>query len=214
MAQQEKLQALWEDVRKTLRGGDTVNRALWEAADAAVPLTVEEGALIIGFDPADMRHSSYLETPTNQSRIQEILQARTGKRFELRCIEGDTLEAWEHLKKRQQQREERAKAEFARQRAQSEAAETWENVALELQNLFATTERRGEAKIQAQMLVHALPMVHRTEKKAREQNPNADRLHDQALNRMFSRIATVCGMPESTVALEYLRYRSAHRDDD
>ena len=106
------LKALWKDVDMAVRRLPGTTRTLWEAVEAAVPLVIEGDTLILGFDPKDMRHASYVETRVNKSQVQQVLQAKTGKRLDIRCIEGATVDAWERTKEREAQREHRENVRY------------------------------------------------------------------------------------------------------
>lgn len=186
-------------------------RTLWEAVQAAVPLTIEGEMLVLGFDPKDMRHASYVETRINKSQVQQVLQAKTGKRLDIRCIEGATVEAWERTKAREADRERATQEALDAQRAHSASIQGWSQLGADLQALFASTEARRYATSQAQLLIKALPMVYDTESRVRQQDPEAAHEAVMGLNRAFDRIATVCDLPATQVALEYLRYKATRK---
>ncbi len=210
MAQELDLDALWQQVNEALRRGP-INRALWEAAAAAKPLIIENDTLVVGFNPKDMRHASYLETTVNKNRIQEILQARTTQRLDLRCIEGDTLAAWEHTKERDAAREAKSRAGFEAVQAHRGVASKWEEFNQELIRFFAAQETRRTATRRARLLIKAMPMVAEKEAELRNEDPEAVELHERELNRVFEKIATQCDLPATQVALEYLRYKGSRK---
>lgn len=205
------LKALWKDVDMAVRRLPGTTRTLWEAVEAAVPLTIEGETLILGFDPKDMRHASYVETRVNKSQVQQVLQAKTGKRLDIRCIEGATLDAWERTKDREAQRERATQEALEQQRAHTASTRGWSQLNADLQALFASTEARRYATSQAQLFVKALPMVYETETRVRQQDPDAEHDAILGLNRAFDRIATVCDLPATQVALEYMRYKAARK---
>lgn len=211
MVDQAKLIELWKQVDQGLRRLPGTTRALWEASAAAVPLTVEDDVLILGFEPKDMRHASYLETRVNKSQVLQVVQAKTGKRLDLRCIEGATIDAWERAKEREQQRIKATADALAERQAHKASTEGWAKLTNDLQVLFTGMAARRHATAQAQLLLKALPMVYSTEMAARTTDPDNESEHVMGLNRAFDRIATVCDLPATQVALEYMRYANSRK---
>ncbi len=210
MAADIDLQKLWQAVNQALRR-QPVSRAVWEAADAAVPLELDGEMLVLGFEPRDMRHASYLETTVNKARIQEILQAKTGKRLDVRCIEGTAPDTWENTKAREAEQQARTRAGFDHLRTHGTAITAWETLSHNLTNLFANTEARRLYTVQAATLVKVLPMVYETDTSARAADPDATAINDRELNRIMDKLATFADLPPTQVALEYLRYRGSRK---
>lgn len=210
MANGIDLDRLWAMVNEALRRGP-INRALWEAADAARALAIEDETLILGFEPKDMRHASYLETTVNKTRIQEIVQARIGRRLEVKCIEGATPEAWEHTKARDAEAEAKIRANMETIQAHGSSMTAWEDLNQRLLKLFTATDARRFATVQASLLVKSLPMVYETDAQVRTSDPGADVIHNRELNRIFEKLATYCDVPATQVALEFMRYRGSRR---
>jgi len=210
MVDTEKLEALWQEVNAALRRGP-INRGLWEAAAAAHPLALENDVLVLGFEPKDMAQAGYLETTMNRNRIREILQARTGRRLDIKCIEGATIEAWENVKRREQELEAKAQAQVEHLQAHGTTIAAWEDLNQRLVRLFSSTEIRRLPSVLASLLVKSLPMVYETDVQVRTSDPGAEALHNRELNRIFDKLGTYCDLPATQVALEYMRYRSSRR---
>jgi hypothetical protein len=210
MVDSAKLEALWQQVNEALRRGP-VNRALWEAAAAAHPLALDGGFLVVGFEPKDMPQAGYLETTINRNRIREILQARTGRRLDIKCIEGATLEAWEHAKLREQELEAKAQAQVEHLQAHGTTIAAWEDLNQRLVRLFSSSEIRRLPSVLASLLVKSLPMVYETDAQVRTSDPGAEAIHNRELNRIFDKLGTYCDIPATQVALEYMRYRGSRR---
>ena len=202
---------LWQSVNAALRRGQTINRALWEAADAAQPLAISDDVLVLGFEPKDMRHASYLETTINKNKIQEILQARTGRRLDVKCIEGATIEHWERTKSREAESEAKSRAILETTLAHTSSTKAWEDLNQRLLMLFQSTEARRLASVQASLLVKSLPIIYETDAQVRASDPGAEMIHNRELNRAFEKLATYCDLPSTQVALEYMRLRGSKR---
>ncbi|MGD9519439.1 MAG: hypothetical protein AB7W28_07965 [Armatimonadota bacterium] len=201
---------LWKAVIEGLHRGP-VNRSLWDAVARAVPLTIEDSTFVIGFNPRDMRYASYVQTAANRMRIQEILLARSGRRLELRVIEGDTLDAWRRVKQIERLSEERAEDQVRETTARSQSVRAWSELNEKLIKLFSSVQARRYPIQLARLLAKSLSMVYETDVVVRHSDPEGAVFHDRELNRVCDRLATYCDLTPVAVAVEYLRYRSSRR---
>lgn len=204
------LEKLWAAVIEGLHRGP-VNRSLWQAAERAKPITIENGVLIIGFNPRDMRYAGYLQTAPNRSRIQEIIMARTGRRLDMRVIEGDTIEDWRRVKQIERLSEERVEEQVREIEARRESVRAWADLNEDLIKLFSATTARRYPMNLARMFAKALAMVYETDVQVRAADPQGTPFHDRELNRICDKLASYCDLPATAVAVEYLRYRSSRR---
>lgn len=208
MTEEINVEQLWQATRQMLQEGE-VNRPLWEAAAAVRPITVDQDTVILGLEASQMQHASYLETAVNKSRIQQIFESLVGRRLDLRVIPGTTQQAWERLKQREQDSIDTTAARARVHIAGQAALNVWREGSQEVGVLLKGTRAQARSMQLAQSLIKALPLIWQTEQKARQQEPEAEELHSQQLDRVLERVATYCNLPPPVVALEYLRYRSA-----
>jgi len=200
----------WEQVSSLLVKED-VAPAVWEAARAAEALVVEEGTFVLGFSPANMRHASYLETSTTASIIRKLLKQVTGQDLQLRCIEGNTIEAWENVKAREQATVERLSG-AVRQRSESRAAQgVWDELSEKVSAMCKEAIGSDLPLTSAKLVAGALPVIMEGEAAARKADPDATEVHERQLNRVLERLGTLCNLPATAVALEYLRLTSRRR---
>lgn len=210
MSEERDLTAMWNSVNIELRKGE-IDRSLWEAAKAATPLVIEDDALVLGFSPAEMRQAGYITTPAKKVRVQAVLQKLLGRRLEIVTIEGETPEAWEKYKARQQAQTDRTMEDAQFRSEHKGALGVWENLAGELHRLFKETQQRRFPEQLARLLIRALPIVADAEEKARAEEPDAEQLHFTHLNRSFDKLQTYTDIPAPIVALEYMRYRASRK---
>lgn len=205
------LEKVWKHVDVETKKA-SINRSLWEAVGAAKPLVIDEGKFIVGLAPADMRLSGYMTTPQNRVQIEAYLvKAIGGERLELTVIEGDTAEAWEKLKGRQQAQVDHT-LDAAQFRSEHKGAlGVWEGLAADMHRMFTETQQRRFAEQLARLLVKLLPVIADADDKAHEAEPEAEQVHFIHLNRAFDKVATYTDIPAPIVALEYLRYRSSRK---
>jgi hypothetical protein len=210
MSEKLDLHTLWQNVNIELRKGD-IDRSLWEAARAAVPLAVEDDVLVLGLKPSEMRMGGYLTTPAKRTQIVAIIQRLSGLRVELQVIEGDSVEAWEKHKQRHQAQVDHTMDQAQYRSEHKGALGVWENLGVELHRLFSETQKRRFPEQLARLLIRALPIIADAEEKAREAEPEAEQVHFTHLNRSFDKLSTYTDIPAPIVALEYMRYRGSRR---
>ncbi|HEY3398638.1 MAG TPA: hypothetical protein VGM19_13365 [Armatimonadota bacterium] len=204
------LQQLWQEVNQLLREGQ-VNRALWDAADVAVPIALVDDTLILGMEPRDFRHASYLQTDINRAKVRQILHARTGSNLNLRVIEGTTLADWERTQSREQEAEQRASGALREVVSYRGAQSVWEGASQELTQLFTNTKNRAYATSKARLMVKAFPILQQAEQAALAAESAQQEAHQRQLNRLIDRVATYVDMPPTALALEYLRYLASQK---
>lgn len=202
------VEELWERTRQQLEQGD-INRPLWEAAAAARAIALDENNVILALPASEMRHASYLETAINKSRIQQILESLTGRRLDLRVIEGRTAEDWARIKQREQAATDTTATRLRARAASQTTLDTWQVGGRQVAEMLSGTRARARSIGLAQLLLKVLPTIWETEQEARQQDSDNEDLHNQQLDRILERVATYCNLPAPVVALEYLRYRSA-----
>lgn len=210
MDQPVDLNQVWAKINVGIRKG-AINRSLWEAAEAARALAIEDGKFIVGLAPADMRMSGYMTTPANKVQIEGLIQSLLGERLEITVIEGREPEDWEKYKQRQQSQVDHTfdQAEFRSQH--KGALGVWEGLAADMHRMFTETQQRRFAEQLARLLVRLLPVIADAEDKAREAEPAEEQLHFTHLNRAFDKVSTYTDIPGPIVALEYLRYRQSRK---
>ncbi len=212
MSGQIDVRKLWDAVNQTLHEG-AINRPLWEAARTAVPLVIEEESdtLVLGMPTARMDLAGHLDTRVNKARLQEIVQAKLGRRLDLRIIEGETVEAYERATERERMRAASAEAAHAKAMGVQTAAASWD--ALNEQILMSHTQTEGRRFVtnRARFLIRCVRMTADAEDRIREREPNKEDFHERQLARTLEKVASLTDAPVVLVTLEYLRYRSSRQ---
>jgi hypothetical protein len=204
------LKAIWNGLNVEVRKA-SINRQLWEAAAAAVPLVVEDGKFVAGLSPANMRLAGYLTTPQNRRQVETYLKQATSQNVELTVIEGETAEAWERYKERMQVQVEHARGRANFRTEPEGALGVWEKLSVDMHRMFTDTQLRRFPEELARLLIRLLPVIAEAEDTARGLEPEAEQVHFTHLNRAFDKAATYADMPAPMVALEYIRYRASRR---
>ncbi len=210
MSEQMDLEELWKQAQEALVAEDT-SRSVWDAARAAVPIALEDEALVLGFTPLNMKHASYLTSTLNKPKVQNAVEHVLGRRVDIVTVEGDTVEAWEREKERQARRAEAAAARLRESVAAAGTELIWQELYEEIGKIFRSVRDRRFPLSRGKMVTTALKQVLDAEKRAHEEDPEGADVGNKAINRAIDRIATLAEMPATTVAIEYLRMRGAER---
>lgn len=210
MSTQVDLKNLWEEVNDTLRGG-AVNRPLWKAAFTAIPLELEEdtNTLVLGMPSKHMELAGHLETRINKARIQEVVQAKLGRRLDIKVIEGETTEAYERHAERERLRAEAAEQAHARAMGVATAAASWDALNEQILLTHGQTEGRRFVTNRAKFLVRCIRMLAEAEDRIRSREPGKADFHDRQVARTIEKLASLADAPPMVVSIEYLRCRSS-----
>jgi hypothetical protein len=208
MSEQQDLDPIWEQAREELldRMGD-FNRSLWDAANAAEPLVLDDETFVLGMPPGKMSLGSHLTSTANGPLVRQCVEEVVGREVEVELVEGTDPEAWEREKERRRLREEMAQKKQQRQRETAGARAIWGSLYEELGELFGSVRERRFPITRAKMFAKALLAMRDAEEKAYEEEPEAADTHEEQLNRNVDRIATLAEVPETVVAVEYLRVK-------
>ncbi len=207
------LEAVWAEVNRLLREGP-VNRALWDAAEVAKPLALEERMLILGITAANFRHASYIQTDVNRALLRQLITQCCGIDADLRVIAGESAEDWQKTKEREKEAEEKAVAGIRRAASFKGAEAVWEAAYHEINQAFAGVRARAYGTTKARLLIKALPILYKAEHAARAEESAADEAHERQVNRAVDRIATNVDLSATAVALEYMRYSAGQKKSE
>ncbi len=208
MSEEQDLDAIWEQVReKILDEMGDFNRSLWDAANAAEPLVLDDDTFVLGIEPGEMRLGSHLTSTANGPLVRQCVESVLGRSVEVELIEGTDAEAWEREQERRRVREEMVERRQQRQRETAGARAIWSQLYDDLGKMFGSARDRRFPTARAKMFGKALIAMRDAEEKAYEEDPDADDLHQEQLNRNVGRVATLAELPETVVAVEYMRVK-------
>jgi len=213
MSEQQDIDAIWQQAREKLLDdmGD-FNRSLWDAANAAEALMMDEEAFVIGIPPGKMGLGSNLTSTANGPLVRKCVEAVVGRPIRVELVEGTGPDAWEREKKRREVREQMAERQQKAVRETAGARVIWGTLYEDIGRLFGSVRERRFPVRRAALLAKALLAMRDAEARAMEEEPEAEEFHEQQLNRNVSRIATLSDLPEAMVAVEYLRVRRMKKD--
>jgi len=212
MSSQVDVKQLWAAVNETLVEG-AINRPLWEAARTAVPLALEEASntLVVGMPTNRMELSGHIETRVNKARLMEIIQAKLGRRLDVRVIEGEDEGAYTRHAEREKLRAASAEQAHAKAQGVQTAANSWDQLNEQILLSHTQTEGRRYVHNRAKYMIRCIRMIAEAEDRVREREPGKDEFHERQLARSLEKVAGLIDASSMLVSLEYLRYRSAKK---
>ncbi len=204
MAETQDLEALWKAVNDELHRGELIP-SLWQAAAAVKPLAMDGDTLVLGVPLDKAGLASHLESTRHRHLVLSTLAKVAGRRLECRVIEGDTPEAWEQRKQREEAQAAEAQITLERLRARRAAVSSWEGLRQSLTLKFHELAAKRSPQALARYLQEVLKLVRETEEKLKAQGVADEAAHERQLSRVFDKIASQCNIPSTVVALEYLK---------
>jgi hypothetical protein len=213
MSEEQDLNTIWEQARERLLDnmGD-FNRSLWDAANAAEPLTLEDDIFVLGIPLGRMALGSHLTSTANGPLVRQSIEEVVGRPVKVELVEGTDPEAWEREKERRRLREEMATRQQERARETAGARAIWGALHEELGEIFGSVRGRRFPVARAKMFAKALLAMRDAEEKAHREEPEAEETHEEQLNRNISRIGDFAEVPDTVVAVEYLRVKRIKKD--
>ncbi|MFW6155794.1 MAG: hypothetical protein ACOC7J_00630 [Armatimonadota bacterium] len=213
MSEEQDLNAIWEQARERLLDnmGD-FNRSLWDAANAAEPLKLEDDVFVLGVPLGRMALSSHLTSTSNGPLVRQSIEEVIGRSVTVELVEGTDPEAWDREKQRRRIREEMAVRQQERARETAGARAIWGALYEEIGEIFGSVRGRRFPVARAKMFAKALLTMRDAEERAHREEPEAEDTHEEQLNRNISRIADFAEIPDTMVAVEYLRVKRMKKD--
>jgi hypothetical protein len=203
------LSPIWANCVELLK--DRVNnRSFWEALEKTVPVTIENGLLVIGMDASAYNLAGHIQHPAHMNVVTRVVQERFHQPLQVRVIEGTTLEDWQTTKVRD------AAAAALKQSAppprpafESVQADSWETLNEHLTRLYAQTPLRSLPQGKARFANEALyTLVEAMDTLYAEETSEATERH---LARTLERIAANSDIPAPVLAFELERLRAWQR---
>lgn len=180
---------------------NVTGRGVWTAVNAAVPITVEDGVLVIGIPQNDTELAGHLRLPNTSRNIELAFSKQYGSAVKVRIIGGTTAEDWEIAKRRDGERRRMQEAEMVKLRKELNAKSTWEGVYEQLSRRFSAMTNRSLPQNKARFYVEALELV----AEARKEHQEMDDMSERNFARCLERISQYSDVPSTLVAEEVLK---------
>jgi hypothetical protein len=220
---------LWHDVVVEIKKR-IMQPSFWQAVEAVIPITVDNGTLVVGLPVAAGYYSSHLTGNENKNRIERIIEDMVGYRLTFRLIEGTEESDWEDVKRRehaalnaQQAFRSRlnagapsstgtaggASAATGVAAAPARAALTWEGLQERIYAMYSRAQGHHLPQGRAQYLLQIIPIIAEQSQKLNEAAPHDTDRNERALARILEKVAGLVEAPSVTVALELMRYQQS-----
>jgi hypothetical protein len=191
---------VWSQALPTLKHGVT-GVGVWAALNAAKPLAVENGFLVLGLDAQEFELAGHLRIPATKKLIESEVGRRLNEAVHLRVIEGTTLEHWERNKRRDEEARRMQDVALERQRAELSARTNWESVYESLSRRYAAVSNKSIPMNRARFFEEAISIL----VEARQGQASHDDLSERNFARCIERVAQYSEVPSTLVAHFVLR---------
>ncbi|HWD41083.1 MAG TPA: hypothetical protein VG944_19705 [Fimbriimonas sp.] len=194
-----ELADVWKEVLPQILNNVT-GRGIWTALNAAVPLTVEDGFLVLGLPPRDSELGGHLRMPSTSQMIERSMSSKLGSQVRIRVIDGISADDWERVKRRDAEKRRLQEAGLEKMRAEISAKSNWEGVYEQLSRRFAAVSNRSLPQNRARFFEEAIELV----AEARKNQTTFDDLGERNFARCLERVAQYAEIPSVLVAKEVL----------
>lgn len=179
---------------------NVTGRGVWTALNAAVPIVVEDGTLVLGIPQNDTELAGHLRLPNTSRNIETAFSQGWGSPVRVRVIGGTTADDWEIVKRRDAERRRMQEAEMSKLRQELQAKSTWEGVYEQLSRRFSAITNRSLPQNKARFYAEAIEIVAET----RMEHQSADDMSERNFARCLERISQYCDVPSTIVAQDVL----------
>ncbi|MCW5946572.1 MAG: hypothetical protein KIT74_06030 [Fimbriimonadales bacterium] len=183
-----------EDIKNRVTGV-----GVWTALNVAIPITVEDGQLVIGFRQQDQDLIGHLKTPGTQRIIEEEMQKRLKEKVKVFLLNGVTINDWEAFKRIKAEATKTKTKEFERTRRDTEAARQWDGVYDNLSRIYSAISNKNLPQQRARFMAQAIDLVAR-----QVSSQELDEFGERNLARCLERISQYCEVPPPLIALRVL----------
>lgn len=195
-----ELAEVWKTAVPTVLNNVT-GRGVWTAVNAAVPIAVDEGTLILGIPSNDTELAGHLRLPNTSRNIEVAFSKVYGSAVRVRIIGGTTQADYDIVKRRDGERRRMQEAEMAKARQELQAKSSWEGVYEQLSRRFSAMTNRSLPQNKARFYAEALELV----AEARKEHQDTDDIGERNFARCLERISQYSDVPSTLVAEEVLR---------
>ncbi len=180
---------------------NVTGRGIWTALNAAVPIAVDDGWLILGIPQNDTELAGHLRLPNTSRQIEVAFSKSYGAPVKVRIIGGTTDADYEIFKRREAERRRMQEAEMVKLRQELQAKSTWEGVYEQLSRRFSAMTNRSLPQNKARFYAEAVALV----AEARKERHNEDDSGERNFARCLERISQYSDVPSTLVAEEVLK---------
>ena len=186
-----ELAEVWKQALPKMMEGVT-GVGVWTALKTSVPITVEDGMVILGVPSGQTELGGHLKIPSTIRVVETVMSSALGAPVRLRVIDGTTPDDFAMVKRRDAERRRMQDAQLEKERAQLSSKSNWDTVYV---------QNRSLPQNRARFFDEACAIV----AEARRSVSNFDDMGERNFARCLERIAQYCEVPSTLVALEVLK---------
>jgi len=179
-----------------------------QAMQAAIPITLDEGILVLSMPGSERHLAGHMETAANRNSILNALELTSGERLDFRLIDGSSVEDWERIKEVQQKARQAASRPQPRSSSAPASAASrpgegpWDEVIQRIHRQYQQVPKRQYPQSKARYLREAIAWIAATEEDLRLRDDFDEDSHERALARAIERLGAVLDLPAVLVALQ------------
>lgn len=194
-----ELAEVWAEVLPDIRKGVT-GVGVWTALNAAKPIALDEGVLVLGLPHAESELAGHLRMAQTRRLIESQVGGQYGQPLTLRVIDGTTEGDWASEKVKDAEKRRLQDQAYQRAKAQVQAGVSWEGVYEQLSRKFAETPNRSLPQNRARFFLEAIDVIVH----AVRETPVNDELAERNFARCLERVSQYSEVPSTLVALKVL----------
>ncbi|MHB0998872.1 MAG: hypothetical protein ACYC27_06465 [Armatimonadota bacterium] len=210
MQDQIDVSAVWEKVVDQVKH-KVIHPTLWRTLEIAVPVTTDETSFVVGFKPANFNMSGHLTSSEHKNAIESAIEQFTGKRLNLRIIEGETIADWKALIEKEKNASRLAEATRSKREREYAAAKTWDTMYEQVGRGYASLTSRQLPQSKAIYIESIIEDISDTMDDLMPAGKPTDDLAERSLARIIDRVGSLTDVPPAIVALELKRYREKNK---
>lgn len=191
---------IWSESLPSIIQGVT-GRGVWAALNAARPIALEEGTLVLGVPQTENELAGHLRMPNTQRLIEFTASKVHGNPLRVRIIDGITQDDYERAKRRDAERRRLQEAEMTKLRAEMQARTSWDGIYDQLSRRYAAIPNKSLPQNRARFYDEAVGLV----ADARSAQANHDDMNERNFARCLERIAQYSDVPSTVVAQDVLK---------
>jgi len=190
----------WAEALPEIRKGVT-GVGVWTALNTCRPIAVEDNVLVLGVPSQETELAGHLRMPQTRKLIESEFGRRAAVTVELRVIEGTDQEAWERVKRRDQEARRLQEAAMERARAEVSSRTNWDQVYETLSRKYAAIPNKSVPQNRAKFYKESVDYL----AQSRKEQTSRDELGERNFARCIERLAQYSELPSTLVALAVLQ---------
>jgi len=187
--------ATWTEVMPQVKNAVT-GVGLWTALNQSQAITVENGQFVIGVPQEAGDLAGHLRMQSTRILIEKYLAQKLGHTIQLRVIEGTDSQAWELVKRKDEEARRLQEAAIQKTKAEVQARSSWDSVYEQISRHYASFTNKTLPQNRAKFLTDALEIV----VNGLKAHPVTDDLSERNYARCIERVAQYADLPSTMVA--------------